>query len=348
MKYTKNKMLLLGGILIILLLSCRSGNQETIRIENIICQPICGDDYILGGPKEMALSDSILAVIDAKSDSMLLFFDVKAGKYLGKVGIRGQGPSEFTVLSSLEPQSGSSFSFFDINKKTYYYTNSITSDDVRFTPAFRVDSGLPLEIHPMANGRFLAPGIYEKYRYCVLDSGGQVCSTFGEWPYRDEDEKKVSGTIRSQAYMFSIAASPSKTKFVASLLSANMLSFYQLEKDSLHLLKESILTYPDYEYRNSPTNYSGTTRNTPLHYLCAACTEDYVYILYSGKKFSECGLATFRGDIIYVYNWNGDKIAMMKSDKMLKEICLSEDEKSMYAIAYDPDPVLAQFSLPHW
>ena len=85
-------------------------------------------------------------------------------------------------------------------------------DGVQFIPAFRVDSGLPLEVHPMANGKFIAPGIYEEYRYCVLDSSGQVHNTFGEWPYRDEDEKKVSGIVRSQAYMFGIAPSPSKTK----------------------------------------------------------------------------------------------------------------------------------------
>lgn len=347
MTYTKSQMLLLGGILF-LLLSCHSGTQETIRVEKIICHSICGDNYIIGGPREMALSDSILAVIDTKSDSMLLFFNVKAGKYLGRAGMRGQGPSEFTVLSSLESHSGSSFSFYDINKKTFYYTNSITGDDVQFFSAFRIDSGLPLEIHPMANGRFVAPGIYEKYRYCMLDSDGQVHSIFGEWPYRDEDEKKVSGIVRSQAYMFSIASSPSKTKFVAYLLSANMLSFYQLENDSLRLLKETILTYPDYKYRNNPTSYSGTSRNMPINYLCAACSEDYIYILYSGKTFRDCALASLSGDMIYVYNWNGDRIAIMRSDKILKKICLSEDEKTMYAIAYNPDPVLVQFSLPQW
>lgn len=284
---TKNKMPLLGGILILLLLSCRSSNQEIIRVENIICQPIiCEDNYIIGGPREMALSDSILAVMDAKSDSMLLFFNVKSGKYLGKAGIRWQGPSEFTVLSSLELHGGGSFSFYDINKKTFYYTNSVMGDGVQFIPAFCVDSGLPLEVHPMANGKFIAPGIYEKYRYCVLDSNGQVHSTLGEWPYRDKDEKTVSGIVRSQAYMFGIASSPSRTKFVAYLMSADMLSFYQLENDSLHLRKETIVTYPDYEYRNNPTDYSGASRDSPLVYLWATCSEDYVYLLYSGKKNS--------------------------------------------------------------
>ena len=346
---TKNKMPLLGGILILLLLSCRSSNQETIRVENIICQPIiCEDNYIIGGPREMALSDSILTVMDAKSDSMLLFFNVKSGKYLGKAGIRGQGPSEFTVLSSLESHGGGSFSFYDINKKTFYYTNSVMGDGVQFIPAFRVDSGLPLEVHPMANGKFIAPGIYEEYRYCVLDSSGQVHNTFGEWPYRDEDEKKVSGIVRSQAYMFGIAPSPSKTKFIASLLSADILSFYQLENDSVHLLKETILTYPDYEYRNSPTVYSGASKDSPINYLCATCSENYVYVLYSGKNFRQDALASFSGNVIYVYTWNGNKIAMLKSDKMLGKICLAEDGKTMYAIAYDLDPILVQFPLPQW
>lgn len=107
-------------MVLIILHSCQSGNQETIREENVICQPICGDDYIMGGPNAMALSDSILAIVDVKSDSLLLFFNVKEGRSIRKVGVRGQGPSEFSVLSSLESGGGSSFSFYDINKRTFF------------------------------------------------------------------------------------------------------------------------------------------------------------------------------------------------------------------------------------
>lgn len=47
------------SILIILFLSsCSSGVQKTVRVEHVVCQPICGDDYMLGGPSGMALSDS--------------------------------------------------------------------------------------------------------------------------------------------------------------------------------------------------------------------------------------------------------------------------------------------------
>lgn len=158
----------------------------------------------------------------------------------------------------------------------------------------------------------------------------------------------MSGIVRSQAYMFGIAPSPSKTKFIASLLSADILSFYQLENDSVHLLKETILTYPDYEYRNSPTVYSGASKDSPINYLCATCSENYVYVLYSGKNFRQDALASFSGNVIYVYTWNGNKIAMLKSDKMLGKICLAEDGKTMYAIAYDLDPILVQFPLPQW
>ncbi|MEY8687498.1 BF3164 family lipoprotein [Bacteroides sp. AN502(2024)] len=330
--------------------SCRSESLENIRVENVICQPICGDDYIIGGARDMKLSNSILTVTDTKSDSMLLFFDMKAGKYLRKAGTRGHGPSEFTMISSLLGAcSKNSFSFYDPNKRTYYQTNEITQDEeIRFTPVFRVDSIFPLEIQPMANGQFMATGIYDDCLFCLLDSAGRVQRKSGELFYRDEDEKQVSGIVRSQAYMFDVASSPSKTKFVAFLLSADILAFYQLENDSLCLIKENILSYPEYEYRNNSQHYSGTPKSVPLNYLCAACTEDYVYLLYSGKTFNEHNLGVFKGNLIYVYNWNGDKVAMIRSDKMLKRICLSEDGKTMYAIAYNPDPILVQFSLPQW
>lgn len=80
---------------------------------------ICHDNYIIGVSREMALSDSIMAVIATKFDSMLLFSYVKARKYLEKAGMRGQGAFEFTVLSSLESHNVITFSFYDINKKRF-------------------------------------------------------------------------------------------------------------------------------------------------------------------------------------------------------------------------------------
>ena len=37
-----------------------------------------------------------------------------------------------------------------------------------------------------------------------------------------------------------------------------------------------------------------------------------MYLLYSGKKFRQNALASFSGDMIYVYNWNGDKMVNKK------------------------------------
>lgn len=337
------------SILIILFLSsCSSGVQKTVRVEHVVCQQICGDDYMLGGPSGMALSDSILAVVDVKTDSLFHFFNIETGEYIGKCGVRGRGPSEFTVISSLNSCDEGAFSFYDANKKSFYYTDVITNRDVQFTHHFSVDSIFPFKVHPLANEKFISTGLYENYRLCLLGRDGQIKTTLGEWPYRDEAERKVSGYIRSQAYMFDIAVSPSKTKFLTSLFSADILAFYQLENDSVHLLKELIVTYPDYEYRNNPNEYSGTSKDAPMWYLSATCSDDYVYVLYSGKTFREHGLRVFEGNVIYVYTWNGDKIAMLKTDKMLREFCLSKDGKSMYAIANDPNPVLVRFSLPQW
>lgn len=346
MAYIKVEIIL--GLIMLFLFSCCSGNQETVREENVMCHPICGEDYILGGPNAMAILDSILVVVDVKSDSLFHFFNIKAGKYIRKSGVRGHGPSEFTVVSSLNLYDKGSFSFYDINKKKFYKMNFLKNNDVQFTPLFSVDSIFPFKVYPLSNDQFITSGLYDNYRFSLMGSDGRVQSTFGEWPFRDESEKKVSGQIRAQAYMFELAISPSKTKFLASLYSADILAFYQMSADSIHLIKESILSYPDYKYRNNPTNFSGTSKEAPMYYLCAACSDDYIYVLYSGKTFRKHGLGAFGGNEIYVYTWKGDKIAVIKSDKILRELCLSEDGKSMYAIADDPNPVLVSFSLPQW
>lgn len=342
----KINVIILGMAAAFALSSCTPNQRNMdLIVSDVFCQPICNDDSILGAPNALALSDSILAIVDTQSDSLIHIVNVGKQKYICKTGVLGQGPAEFTMITSLNTSGNNSFCLYDPNKRTFYDMTCMM-DTASFSPLFRIDSLMHYEVRPLANHLYLATGIYEANRYCLVNSQGRIEKTFGEWPYRDEKEKNVSGRVKAQAYMGGITVNPSGTKFLSYVATADILSFYHLEKGEAHLVKETCLTYPDYAYNDNSNSFRGTSREAPLTYLAAASTEEYVYLLYSGKSTGKYDLNAFSGNMIYVYSWDGDKVAELKSDKDLQCLCVSQDGKVIYTIASTPEPALVQILLP--
>lgn len=346
MQMKRKNRIMLGLAVSFVLLSCKpSQSKMDVVISDVFCQPVFFGDFILGAPNALALSGSILAIVDTQSDSLIHFVDVEKQKYIRKSGTLGQGPKEFTMITSLNSSLNSSFCLYDPNKRTFYDMTCM-SDSTSFSSLFRIDSLMHYEVRPLAGHSYLAVGIYETNRFCLVDSQGQIKKVFGEWPYRDEKEKNLLGQIKAQAYMGGMTVNPSGTKFLSYVATADILSFYHLKEGEAHLVKESCLTYPDYAYNDNSSSFRGTSREAPLTYLVAASTEKYVYLLYSGKNTIKYGLDAFSGNTIYVYDWNGNKVAELKSDKDLQCLCVSPDGKVIYTIANAPEPTLVRILLP--
>lgn len=53
------------------------------------------------------------------------------------------------------------------------------------------------------------------------------------------------------------------------------------------------------------------------------------------------------GNIIYVYDWNGDNLCQYELDMNLQNICIDKTGKILYAIAYNPDPAIVKILLPN-
>ena len=332
---------------VIFLYSCQSNKKaNNVQSYDVECELVCDEEYILGKPNQIAYSGSVLAVIDRGSDSLMHFFDTVKSCFINKAGRIGQGPNEFTTISSLSPYDDG-FGMYDPNLKKYYKV-SYTNDTVKIESLFKVDSLMPLNIHPISNNRYISTGIFKGSKFCLIGSDGKIISRIEEWPYRDENEKKVSNHIKAQAYMSNILVNPSKDRFVSYSATADILSFYKVKTDSLELVHEHINSYPDYDYFNNPKSFRGTFKKSPFAYLSSSCTDRYAFILYSGKSTHEYNDKAFRGNVINVYTWDGDKIAELKSDKELNTFCISPDGNIIYAIAYTPEPTLVKINIPQF
>lgn len=340
---------LIGGTNVLFLYSC-SLHKETGNVPNVNCSHeylYADDSCFLGKPLSLTLADSILAISDSRTDKLLHLLNVKTGQYVGQFISRGQGPNEFRSIATLQKVSGDTLFLHDLNKRecAFFVIPKSNADDIHWLSTFSCRDTPHNSLLPLSNGVYVASGIYEEGRFCLLTDSGRTKKFVGVYPSRDKEEENVPDLVKSQAYAGNITVSPFKDKFVFSTSQADMLSFYMFKNGGIQLIKEVQKSFPEYNYGKDMQQYMGISRHNPIAYLGACATGRFVYLLYSGKSYDEYKLKAFESNQIHVYNWNGEKVKNLVLDVDVNDIVVSEDDKIMYATANLPNPVVVKIEL---
>lgn len=328
----------------VLLLSCQ-GRQSgpDVPVFSLQHELLLGDDYLIGRSKGMALlDDSVPCIITKVSDGAFLWLDYPHGRVV-PFGRLGQGPDECLFPSSLHPE-GASVGFWDVNRRRYAaYDAGSLDESAKLAPRFTVtDSLFHFEVYPLCDRTFIAAGLYEDFRFARLDASGRFLEGIDECPYRDAEERAVSGLIRSDIYQGRLAVSPSGDRVVHASLRAEVLAFYRLSREgSVSRTAQCIGSYPSYSY-----NSVAMQKNAPVYYLDVSADDRRVYVLYSGRNYEADKEKAFAGDGIHVYDWEGKLLCRLRLDVDIESLCVTSRGDRLYAIALLPNPVLVSFPLP--
>ena len=336
--------------LLIFLLSscCQNSNKNDVWVVNCQHKILFDDDeYILGKPNSMTLIDSVLIIADSQTNPMLHLLNVKTGKPIGQFLSRGQGPDEYMKIGTLGRLNKDTLFFHDLNKRVccFLILPKEENGEIQVIEAFKCTETAHNTLVPLTDASYIASGIYQEGRFCLLTDSGKTKTFWGTYPSRDDAEKSVSNLIKSQAYMGQMSSSPANDKFVFHAMAADMLSFYEYKNGEICILKEIQRSLPDYGYGKNIEKFLGTSRKSPFTYLCACTTKQFVYLLYSGKTYHDDGLNAFKSNQIHVYNWQGEKIKILYLDVDIKEMSVSDDDSLMYAITDLPNPTVVSFEL---
>ena len=324
--------------------SCQqNGTEKEVLESSLQHEVLMNDEYVIGKVRSMSLLvDSIPVLVNAQSDVLFQFMDYK-DSILIEFGNRGQGPNDFLFPTSLYKKSDNELSFWDVNRKRYSSMSvSLKDSEADFKHHFNIrDSLFHYEIFPIVENQYVASGMYEDYRLVILNEQGHFKKGYGKCPSRDSREEKISGILRSEVYQGRMAVSSSGKRLVHALLRADIISFYEVKTEGdLSLITEYTNSYPEYSYDTGAMGFSA-----PIYNIDVSVTDQYVYILYSGRNFKESKDKAFLGNRIDVYDWEGRLVRKLHLDVDIKAMCITDDNKKIYAIAYLPDPVLVAFTL---
>lgn len=143
---------------------------------------------------------------------------------------------------------------------------------------------------------------------------------------------------------------PSKDVIAFFQSKAAIMGIIQVEDQDLTIKENCFWESEDKEVISRKTRYSVQKKGARNGFITASVSENYVYVLYSGKIFnhrSEESLSNaFFSEFVYVFDWNGNPIKHYKLDQEVRSIAIDEENGTLYAASYSGgEPHIIKYQL---
>lgn len=288
-----------------------------------------------------------MLIYDDIGDSLFLLVDLKENDRVYRFGQKGEGNNEFLqVFAFCNMKSDSILGVYDAYKHELREINldKVKRGEMNFPVVFK-DTLSSIKLSPTKYDAYLGLGFYESNMLSLTDNsiGSKF---FFEYPYKDSREKAISNRLRGMAYQGTLCSNRSLDKFLYAVCSAPIFMLFSVNKDGIEKTYELIGGYPNYvteetgEYRSAPMS-----ADNKMSFTMAYATDNYIYLLYSGKNFRDAGMDAFKANVIYQLSWNGKPINKFETDYPLTNFCVSDNDDVLYALADRGEVELVQYTL---
>ncbi len=167
-----------------------------------------------------------------------------------------------------------------------------------------------------------------KFKVQIIDlPTGKISEEFGKLT---ESPKNLPLNVITKASLTQTLLKPTKDKLVLAYIHTDVIEIFDLKtKKSISLQGPEKF---DLEFKTY-NNVWFENEKTRVAFVGGTATNEYIYLVYSGKNFSDEN--AFKGNHVFVYDWNMNPIKKIKLDKEVYQICISDDDKTIYS--YDEE-----------
>ena len=333
-------------LLMTIMVGCTDASRKKAPVTiDLRHQEISLPDLIIGGPRGMVKKGNYLIVLDWSTKYFYHLIDLKNKEYKAKFIRKGQGPNELIDpwnIHSLEDDSLSFYSF-DMAVGLIRLQLDTISGTIKMVKYGKKEKGsLVFDMVPLSDGLFICNGTFEDVMFKTYSPKDGFQLAFGEYPYKDSEEKRIPNDMRAMAYQGNIKSNGLNC-FAYATYSAEQIYFYELKDGQAIELGRVNEGFAEYK----PAGGISVAHNAlhPMGFTDLEVSTDYVYALYSGRTFAEYRLEEWLGESIRVYDWHGNLKKEYRLDVPVLNICVDEKGKRIYAFANIPDPTLVYFDL---
>ena len=222
--------------------------------------------------------------------------------------------------------------FFNSQTKNYYKSSIdsfLKNPDFRPAKSILFNSEIK-KLNAFNDSVFVAEGSFGNCRLALYNEKGLLLNTILKYPEIDQANTKEYLRL---AYQGKFSLKPNDMKFAYMTYNSSNIGFYKIEGKEIHLIKEIFLQNPLKELTSSgDLKACVPLKDCKVGYSDIFSTQKFLYALYSDEKVLN---NKSKSSDILVYDWNGNPIKILKLDKKVSFICVSENDSILYAISND-------------
>lgn len=320
-------------------------NSERLTQHNVMLD----DGSSFSRVYDLFLSGSNLIFYDVDNENFFSLLDLRTNTIVAKFGRNGQGPNEIIGMpSSITLLDDSTFCFYSVSKRSLFNVNfsNINKPEVRQNNIFHPDV-VSLKVLPENKEKSVAIGLFDKGRYLVLDSTGNELLYYYDYPGINAN-LKMNNAQKAMAFQGNFERRPTGGRFVFAATSSEIIEILCIDKDGR--LKKQFEWHGDLgKYTTSGDGKSSVSaaisRDSKIAFINTCVSKNYIYLLYSGKKMNSDIFSAFKGNTVYVIDWDGNPVKRYDLDIEVTCITVSDDDLTMYAIAELDATSLVKFNL---
>ncbi len=271
------------------------------------------------------------------------------GAYVRSLGQPGEGPGEFSSVSSLlsVPTAGEAFWAFDLQLRrlTYVDLKKYLADD--FTLGERLISfkseGLLMSPTWIADTLLISSGLFMEGRIGHYDSTGKMLRLVGITP---PGEEKVPVPVRQHAYQSVLRTRPDGSLVVLGTRHADQLELYRVDGTRLAVVRGALKFDPVYVVVNRGDRpIMSAAPDLRFGFIDLATTQDFIFALYSGRTREDYPGRANYGETVHVFDWSGQLIHTYALDTDVLSITVDHSGRTLYASQHRPHPAILRYAL---
>lgn len=311
---------------------------------------LVGKRYGLGSrlsyPIKVAQADSLLFILDAKSNSPVHIIDAKNRSYVKGFSSRGGGPGEIIGGFALGT-SKQKLWVYDVQLSRYLGVDvdRILEPEMKlFDESLKIEQTLScIEPNWISSESFVSLNMEadNSGRLNFFDKDGNLTSSKGI--LNMENSSKDPYSILLQAHQGDLAVTPDQGNIVLANLYTDRIEVFDQEANTEFVIKGPEKFDPYYEVLDGPGNSHilGMQRTSRLGYLAITATDKFIYALYSGKN-----IGNVESRSVFVFDRkSGQPVSNIQLDAEVTSFVVSGDDSRLYGLALGQSPDIIEYSL---
>lgn len=300
------------------------------------------EKYDVLKPWDVLKKGNVYFVYDYGSrQNTLCKIDLEKGEVRKGVG-KGSGPGELQMIERLLLDGNDVTVFDGVKNERYKIVEGETDDSLKVVEYRHID--VELVSYPTFRGEMMATKNHTGDAWIYLYNKGAEIGR-GDFPHFSETDRL---TMQERVSVFRNGQqkfSPDGTKLATCISNGCAIAMYDCSDSSLN--ERAMLAYyppvfslTDYDYQKTALSL-----DSRAGFLDVACTDKYVYALYSGRVLSDDLFTAYYGNHIFVYDWDGNPVKHYVLDKDLFMLNIDEDNGTLYGVSNDPEGCILEYKL---